>query len=507
MPAITHITNYYQVLTRSQPSSAQIANEAARVDKGDTTLTKVLLDIYNSPSRVTSHADELAGAFFVLTGRAPDYATYMQGMSILRAGTSFAALMDAVLAYPGYRLSTDAIPNNYDYIGKLYSELTGGGVLTIADQQAYTALINGGVFTRGGILAYALENASSLFNVERVNKIQKSLLSLAAASKEATVSDLILARGNVVEDIDQALTYVGLATPAGYAFFSRATATAPHMNLEGELTGDLVFNLQTDTFTLANKKSFKAYYSIDGGIDAGIVSFSALHAHDVLELDASGVAGKGKLLATGKTNAGDYRFFAPSAGSTLQGANGDDSLLGGVGVDKLIATEGTDTLTGGAGVDTFVFAQAAYYRTGSAHTTITDFGNGKDLLDFSLLLGSQAPKAASIAPILATSRPPVTLANGGVAVVENDGVWVNASDAVPATGADVAALFGAVFNNPTSTSRYVMITADIENERADVWLINNDTDVIAITSDEVYLVGQVNGDWNLMLNGLLPILR
>ena len=65
----------------------------------------------------------------------------------------------------------------------------------------------------------------------------------------------------------------------------------------------------------------------------------------------------------------------------LFGGEGDDRLEGGAGDDVLVGGEGDDALTGGAGADTFVF-------TPDHDTdTITDFGNGDDVIDLSALEG------------------------------------------------------------------------------------------------------------------------
>ena len=65
----------------------------------------------------------------------------------------------------------------------------------------------------------------------------------------------------------------------------------------------------------------------------------------------------------------------------LFGGEGDDRLEGGAGDDVLVGGEGDDALTGGAGADTFVFSPD------HGTDTITDFGNGDDVLDLSALEG------------------------------------------------------------------------------------------------------------------------
>lgn len=58
---------------------------------------------------------------------------------------------------------------------------------------------------------------------------------------------------------------------------------------------------------------------------------------------------------------------------------GDNTIIGGTGNDYLrVSAEGFNVLTGGAGNDTFVFAEDGQY---APINTITDFGNGSDVLD------------------------------------------------------------------------------------------------------------------------------
>jgi Ca2+-binding RTX toxin-like protein len=64
-----------------------------------------------------------------------------------------------------------------------------------------------------------------------------------------------------------------------------------------------------------------------------------------------------------------------SHGTVLFGNYGKDVLIGGSGNDRLQGSVGDDTMTGGAGNDTFLFASL------SGRDTITDFTDGKDVLD------------------------------------------------------------------------------------------------------------------------------
>ncbi|MDJ0618894.1 MAG: hypothetical protein QNJ63_19490 [Calothrix sp. MO_192.B10] len=74
---------------------------------------------------------------------------------------------------------------------------------------------------------------------------------------------------------------------------------------------------------------------------------------------------------------------APTQNDLINGGNGQDTLLGGEasdilngdnGKDFLRGGEGDDTISGGNGGDTFVLAE------GEGTDTITDFGNGPDVI-------------------------------------------------------------------------------------------------------------------------------
>lgn len=509
--ALASITNYYRILVETQPDASQLANEALRVDLSSTTLAEALRGIYQSPSRANGRADEVAEAFFLFFNRAPDPATYNIAMDMLRSGKTLADVMDLVLAMPGHRLSNTGFSSDSDFIKAAYALLTGGETLTDITVASFANLISMGLTSRAKLLAAALESTDPLFHGGREKQVQTALVYMAAAGQEANTINLSLATGDLFADILSALTAGGFSATSGKPYFVRPDATGSTLQIKGELTAELLMNMQTASFTLGGVKKFPALLSMDGGFDAGIVAFESFHAQGVTTIDASAASGAGKLNFIGKTGGDAYTIQAPASGSTLQGADGNDVLVGGGGSDNLVATDGTDTLTGNAGVDTFVFARSSSYMgsLGATMTNITDYGNGADILDFSLLLGASAPKSSSIRGILATSTAAATLANGGVALIENNGAWVGTGGAAPATEDNVAALFAAAgmpFLNPTTASRHIIITADLVND-ANVWLVNNSADVTAVTSDEIFLVGHITGDWNVMLNQLLPVVK
>jgi beta-glucanase (GH16 family) len=89
-----------------------------------------------------------------------------------------------------------------------------------------------------------------------------------------------------------------------------------------------------------------------------------------LTLNGSGRAG-------GFGNTLNNVIIGNGAANQLQGYAGADTINGGGGDDTIIGGPGDDSLTGGAGADNFTFAK------GDGHDTITDFGNGADVLNLS----------------------------------------------------------------------------------------------------------------------------
>lgn len=70
-------------------------------------------------------------------------------------------------------------------------------------------------------------------------------------------------------------------------------------------------------------------------------------------------------------------FTGFNKADTLHGEGRGDTLGGGKGNDIIYGDEGNDKLAGGKGIDTFVF------ESGDGKDTISDFGNGADVIDFS----------------------------------------------------------------------------------------------------------------------------
>jgi Ca2+-binding RTX toxin-like protein len=87
--------------------------------------------------------------------------------------------------------------------------------------------------------------------------------------------------------------------------------------------------------------------------------------------------------AIGLANTGNDKLGVRDQNLVLSGMGGDDTLSGGSGDDLLTGGTGRDLLTGGSGDDRYVYTQLK-----DAGDTITDFSNGKDVLDLRDLFGS-----------------------------------------------------------------------------------------------------------------------
>ena len=74
---------------------------------------------------------------------------------------------------------------------------------------------------------------------------------------------------------------------------------------------------------------------------------------------------------------GDDALYGGEGGDLLKGGAGADTLWAGSGDDRLDGGAGADLLDGGIGFDTFVFAP------GHGEDTVTDFSNGRDVIDVS----------------------------------------------------------------------------------------------------------------------------
>lgn len=107
---------------------------------------------------------------------------------------------------------------------------------------------------------------------------------------------------------------------------------------------------------------------------AGITVNLSLKSRNAISTSTDSGIGVDKLTKVENIIAGNYNDIIIGDGSnnTLEGMDGADSINGNNGNDVVNGGLGNDTLTGGAGNDTFVI--------NSGVDTITDLGNGQDIL-------------------------------------------------------------------------------------------------------------------------------
>ena len=290
-----------------------------------------------------------------------------------------------------------------------------------------------------------------------------------------------------------------------YDFFSNLTGNS--ISLSGEISSTLKINLDTPILTLGTNKEISA------NTKGSIISLSGSDLSNLSNFDMSLLTGKGTVEFTSTDNK-SIVYQASNNGDKVTTGSGNDKVTGGSGNDFFFGGSGTDTITGGLGNDTFKFNNHNAYLDNSGHVTITDYGTGKDSLDFSQLLGyTKAPKPGTPIVIYKTAAQNIT--NGSVYILEANGRWESGNVPITPKHNDIQGLFVGngitaddVFNNPTGVLRSVLITTDIRRQEADIWLIQNDKDINNVSTDEIHLIGTVqsgSGSWNVVLNNPFTI--
>jgi len=532
-----------------QPSTGLLNTLTQRVETGVISLNQQILDFSQSGSRTDGTAEALARLFFLLLDRAPDLATFSEGMRLIDKNS----LKIADLAHLGLGLQISVLGNSLG--------LSNRGFVERLAQQVYdsplvipgmpgilndlTAALDSGSTNRAKLLefvAYFVEPRSRFESYVPV-----SLAYLAAGGREPSAAELNAASGvpslKLVRDV---LLSANQSATSAFPFYNLA---GPLLTVQGTFTQALSFNLETATSQLGTNASYRFFVTTDGGRSENNLTFQGQMLANIRSIDASAASDKIASFAAVAHSSGSF-LAAPNVPSSLTGGLGNDTLLGGnkvdvivtgagndlvnagAGNDRIISTQGRDTLTGGPGDDTFVLPSGNNARTTNSFTTITDFGNGKDVLNLSALLPKQTAPAA-VVPLVGNSdrsspgfvnlKP---LLNNGVIVVNNTGTWVDtpasgnlSADLALRTPSQIASLFTeriigsnglpgppqpiALTVPPTRSASYLVIVVDPLNG-ADLWLVDDFTEVGIIRAAEVRLIGKMEPFGDLLGALTLP---
>ena len=188
------------------------------------------------------------------------------------------------------------------------------------------------------------------------------------------------------------LTYVGSVAfrGTGNTVANTLTGGAGDDSLDGRGGADkLIGGAGDDTYTIDHLGD-AVIEGAGGGRDQVLtsVNLAALFAEveDVV-LQARAWQATGNDLANRITGTAQGNMLAGLGGDdSLLGLQGADSLFGGSGADTLVGGNGIDQLTGGLGADAFQFVATGDFGTNlSRADVITDFVQGEDVLDLSLL--------------------------------------------------------------------------------------------------------------------------
>ena len=531
-------TRAARVYVNDQPPASELNILAARVSQGIVSMNQQLIEISRSDNRYLSDSDELARLFFILFGRAPDLPLFSEAMRLMeKNGVSLEGVAEAGLSFGAGRLSSALRLSDQEFMERLAEQMFEDpeavlGLSTIVN--LYATQLSSGLITRSEMVALAAQFDAS--TTKYAKNIDSALFYLAAAGREASAAELEAAEGQptlaLVRDI---LVSAGEAPTGVLPFFSYETG---NLVIEGNFTEALEFNLEKFTSKLGTKFNYRTFFTTDKGATENSVEVSASAISGVRNIDASQIA-SGLVSFNATSSPLGSQIIAPNAPSTITGGvgvdnlkggsradlltsgAGNDLLNGGEGNDTLISSQGRDTLTGGAGDDTFVLPVAELARTVEIYPTITDFGNGIDVLNLAPLLGrAVAPEA--VTPLVGNSDRTSSgfinltgLVNNSVVLVTNTGNWVDttgvgdsAIDLLPRTASQIAELFTERFDSnndgvkdatrpityaeePTTGQSYVVFSYDPVNG-ADIWLVDNFTSILSVTGAEVRAIGHLN---------------
>ena len=479
------------------PTETEIDAYVARIESGSLTMASAIEEIALLSNRAEA-TDPLVRMFFLLFDRAPDPILFSAAMTALRGGATLEQIAETGLQYSGLGPNSLQTISDEAFIDRLVNRMwvtppNGFNADTFVDLLT--------TMTRAELLAAASRYTDAA--VTYSNKVDPALIYLTAADRQATREELDQASTksslNLIRDV---LIEADEDPYAGKPFWMIAGNT---LLIEGNQSEDLTVNLTSGAATFGESTDFQLIISRDGGATESTVAFRSSLLSGITRLDARQIDSEssGLMVLQGATTT-----FTGPVDTTTSGSSGNDSLTGNTGNDTLIATAGYDNLTGGAGDDVFRFANPETYGD-SSFTTITDFGNGVDVIDFSSIFGNLEPAAAT--SITGVSDPASldfpnlnTIERDQVVVIEHAGIWptavadspqISSGTLTSRTQQQIYDLFSNITFDTIQTrgARFIVISTDQVNG-GDVWLIENLTNLSTIESSEISKIGHIDSD-------------
>ena len=538
-PNLSILAQASSVFLQVQPSTTELNALVLSVDQGVISLPQAIIQIANSSDRTVGNTDELARMFFILFNRPPDLATFTFALNLMAQGSSLIQVCNMGLQFSTSLVSNSLNLTNRDYVYTLASLVyfdpnSVNGLSYVLD--GLVSQLNNGLITRGQILALA--TMASDPNVKYQNYVETSLDYLAATGQAPSLAEMnagkSLPENNLLR---QVLTQSGTSPYGANPYFMINGNT---VTITGNLSTAFTMDLSTGISSSGGNNFYRLFYSLDGGATENSVASNSSLMNKINYVDATGLATTLKSF-TFKSGTAGSTVLAPNVSanltggsgvdvlkagnvsSVLIGGSGNETLVGGTGNDTLYAGSGQDSLTGGGGLDTFVFPSSVAVTQNHATTLITDFGNGADVLNLSVLAGgSGTPKA--VAPVVGSSARgtgfinTATAVNNSVFLVYNTGQWVDdtASGLTTRTPTQISQLFTQTYpipasgknpatvgvqpvvftTPPTIGTQYFVISYDSVNG-ADLWMINNLAPLNAVDPTECLLVGHLSITGNL----------
>lgn len=521
-----------RVFLQVQPTATELATWVARVDQGVASLNQQIVDISHATQRTTSNADELARLFFVLFNRAPDVTTFTEVMKMMdTGGYSFQQICQIGLNVGSSRLSSSLKLTDRQFVEQLASAMfkypSNIAGLSAQVDLLVNALASGSM-TRAMLLESAMRYEDSALSYSA--NIQPSLLYLAAVGREPSPAEI--EAGKLLPELVMTRQVLAAGGEAPFGAFPIYTTGTAGTTLTGTFTDAYAMDLNTYQSTLGTNSNYRLFLLNTTGTMEQSKLYDTTLLSSVKNLNASSLSSGIKGFTVTANSAGSS-ITAPNANSTLIGGAGNDVLTGGAGADVLTAGAGNDTLsggagadvlnagvgvdtlTGGAGKDTFTFIDSNALLAQGGVTTITDFGNELDVLNFGVLQGN-AGKTANVKLIVGSSDrnsgfiATKSAVHNSVLLVNNTGNWVDTAgnDLTPRTPAQIAELFTETYEiagPPQSTgkrdvtfttppvlgSTYYVISYEAVNG-ADIWMVSNFSNLLSVNASEVKLIGHLS---------------